>query len=204
MAASIPSIDYYFSTLSPFSYLAGQRLEEIAARHGAAITYKPFDIMTLFARTGGTPPKDRHPARQDYRLIEIERQSKRTGLPLNLKPAHWPTNAAPSSYAIIAAQKAGGGDLGALVHGTLRAIWAEDRDIAQDDVVKSLLASAGFDAALADSGLLTGAEIYARNLEDAVNAGVFGAPFYVTSDGAKFWGQDRLDDLDLHLAEQGA
>ena len=57
MAASIPSIDYYFSTLSPFSYLAGQRLEEIAARHGAAITYKPFDIMTLFARTGGTPPR---------------------------------------------------------------------------------------------------------------------------------------------------
>ena len=90
------------------------------------------------------------------------------------------------------------------MHGALRAIWAEDRDIAQDDVVKSLLESAGFDAALADSGLLTGAEIYARNLEDAVNAGVFGAPFYVTSDGAKFWGQDRLDDLDLHLAEQGA
>ncbi|WP_114961496.1 MULTISPECIES: 2-hydroxychromene-2-carboxylate isomerase [Tritonibacter] len=204
MTASAPSIDYYFSTLSPFSYLAGQRLEEIAARHGATVTYKPFDIMALFARTGGTPPKDRHPARQDYRLIEIERQSKRTGLPLHLKPAHWPTNAAPSSYAIIAAQKAGGGDLGALVHATLRAIWSEERDIAQDDVVKSLLQSAGFDPALADSGLLTGAEIYAQNLEDAVNAGVFGAPFYVTADGAKFWGQDRLEDLDWHLGGQGA
>ncbi|WP_416368824.1 2-hydroxychromene-2-carboxylate isomerase [Tritonibacter mobilis] len=204
MTASSLSIDYYFSTLSPFSYLAGQRLEEIAARHGAAVTYKPFDIMALFARTGGTPPKDRHPARQAYRLIEMERQSKRTGLPLNPKPAHWPTNAAPSSYAIIAAQKAGGGDLGALVHGTLRAVWAEERDIAQDDVVKSLLESAGFDPALADSGLLTGAEIYAQNLEDAVNADVFGAPFYVTSDGAKFWGQDRLVDLDEHLAGQGA
>lgn len=204
MTASSLSIDYYFSTLSPFSYLAGQRLEEIAARHGAAVTYKPFDIMALFARTGGTPPKDRHPARQAYRLIEMERQAKRTGLPLNLKPAHWPTNAAPSSYAIIAAQKAGGGDLGALVHGTLRAVWAEERDIAQDDVVKSLLESAGFDPALADSGLLTGAEIYAQNLEDAVNADVFGAPFYVTSDGVKFWGQDRLVDLDWHLAGQGA
>ncbi|MCG7622835.1 2-hydroxychromene-2-carboxylate isomerase [Epibacterium sp. Ofav1-8] len=204
MSASAPAIDYYFSTLSPFSYLAGQRLEEIARRHGASVTYKPFDIMTLFARTGGTPPKDRHPARQDYRLIELERQSRRSGLPLNLAPAHWPTNAAPSSYAIIAAQKAGGGDLGALVHGTLRAVWAEERDIAQDDVVKSLLQSAGFDPALADSGLLTGAEIYAQNLEDAVNAGVFGAPFYVTADGAKFWGQDRLDDLDWHLGGQGA
>mgnify|MGYP001951910640 CR=1 FL=1 len=38
------------------------------------------------------------------------------------------------------------------------------------------------------------------NLEDAVNAGVFGAPFFVTDDGARFWGQDRIDALDRHLA----
>ena len=49
-------IDYYFSTLSPFSYLAGTRLEEMAGRHGATITYKPLDIMALFPRTGGLPP----------------------------------------------------------------------------------------------------------------------------------------------------
>ncbi len=202
MSASAPTIDYYFSTLSPYSYLAGLRLEELAARHGAAITYKPFDIMALFGRTGGTPPKDRHPSRQEYRLIEMERQSKRLGMPLNLKPAFWPTNAAPSSYAIIAAQKAGGGDLGALVNNTLRAVWAEERNIAEDGVVKELLAGAGFNPALADSGLLTGAETYAQNLEEAVSAGVFGAPFYVTSDGAKFWGQDRLADLDWHLGGQ--
>ncbi len=61
-------------------------------------------------------------------------------------------------------------------------------------------ASAGFDPALADSGLLAGAETYARNLEEAVEAGAFGAPFYVVDDGARFWGQDRLEDLDLHLA----
>ncbi|TNJ48470.1 2-hydroxychromene-2-carboxylate isomerase [Phaeobacter sp. B1627] len=200
MASQTPAIDYYFSTLSPFTYLAGQRLEEIAAKHGAEVTYKPLDIMSLFARTGGTPPKDRHPSRQAYRLVEMERQAARTGLPLNLKPAHWPTNAAPSSYAIIAAQKAGGGDLGALVHATLRAVWAEDREIAEDSVVRSLLEGAGFDPGLADSGLLTGAEIYAQNLEEAVKAGVFGAPFYITQDGATFWGQDRLDDLDWHLS----
>ena len=47
-------IDYYFSTISPFSYLAGQRLEEVAGRHGATLTYKPLDIMALFSRTGGT------------------------------------------------------------------------------------------------------------------------------------------------------
>ena len=192
-------IDYYFSTLSPYAYLAGQRLEEIAADRGARIVYKPLDIMALFPRTGGTKPADRHPARLEYRAQDLVRQADMLGVPFNLKPAHWPTNAAPSSYAIIAAQMAGGGDLGALVHGYLRAVWAEDRDIAQDDVVRDGLSRAGFDPGLADSGLLAGAETYAANLEDAVAAGVFGAPFYVTEDGARFWGQDRLPFLDRHL-----
>ena len=195
------TIDFYFSTLSPYTYLAGNRLEQLAAAHDAQITYKPFDIQALFPRTGGTAPKDRHPARQEYRLIEMERQAKKLDLPINLKPAHWPTNAAPSSYAIIAAQNAGGGDLGALVQSILRACWAEEKDIAEDAVIRECLTSAGFDASLADSGLLAGAETYGQNLEDAVSAGVFGAPFYVTGYGAKFWGQDRLDDLDRHLSE---
>lgn len=193
-------IDYFFSTLSPYAYLAGTRMEDVAARHGATITYKPLDVVALFGRTGGTPPKERHPSRQQLRAQELTRQSKKLGMPLNLQPAFWPTNGAPSSYAIIAAQNAGGGDLGKLVHGFLRAVWAEDRDIAQDDVVRATLEGAGFDPALADSGLLIGAETYAANLEEAASRGVFGAPFYITDTDQRFWGQDRIEDLDLHLA----
>lgn len=195
-------VDFYFSTLSPFTYLAGTRLWEIAERRGAAINCKPLDILALFARTGGTPPGQRHTSRQEYRLIELERQAAKLDMPINLKPAYWPANAAPSSYAIIAAQKAGGGDMGRLVHSILRACWAEEKNIAEDEVIRACLEGAGFDPALADSGLLAGAETYAQNLEDAVSAGVFGAPFWVTADGARFWGQDRLDDLDAHLAGQ--
>ncbi|MHA7876018.1 DsbA family protein [Roseivivax sp.] len=196
----MPHIDYYFATISPFTYLAGRRLEEMAEAHGASITYKPLDIVTLFSRTGGTPPKDRHPSRQEYRAQDLPRQAKKAGLPFNLKPAHWPTNAAPSSYAVIAAQKAGGGDMGALVHALLRACWAEEKDVAEDDVIKACLSEAGFDPGLADSGLLAGAETYERNLEEAVANGVFGAPFYVVDSGERFWGQDRLSDLEDHLA----
>jgi 2-hydroxychromene-2-carboxylate isomerase len=199
-------IDYYFGTVSPFSYLAGTRMEEIAARHGATVTYKPLDLIALFGRTGGVPPKDRHESRRAYRLVELRRQSERTGLPINLQPAHWPTNPAPSSYAVIAAQKAArdgaGGDLGALCHGILRACWAEERDVAEDAVIADCLESAGFDRALATSGMMAGAEEYAANLEEAVRRGVFGAPFYLVGD-KPFWGQDRLDELDRHLAGAG-
>ena len=192
-------IDYYFSTISPYAYLAGDRLEDIAARHGAEITYKPLDVVALFARTGGTAPPDRHPSRMDYRAQDLVRQAKKLDMPFNLRPAHWPTNPAPSSYAIIAAQKAGG-DTGALVRALMRACWVEEKDIADDAVIWSCLEAAGFDPSLADSGLLQGAEAYPRNLEEAVEAGAFGSPFYVTEDGARFFGQDRLDYLDLHLA----
>ncbi|WP_323803677.1 2-hydroxychromene-2-carboxylate isomerase [Sulfitobacter litoralis] len=192
-------IDYFFATLSPYAYLAGNRLEEIAAKHGATITYKPFDLITAFGRTGGQPPKDRHPSRQEYRAIELPRQAKKLGMPFNLKPAHWPTNGAPSSYAIIAAQNEGG-DVGNLCQLFMTAVWAEERDIAEDEVVRDCLEKAGFDPALADKGLLQGADTYARNLEEAVEKGVFGAPFYILDDTHKFWGQDRLDDLDLVMA----
>lgn len=193
-------IDLFFSTISPYAYLAGNRAEKIAQKHGATIAYKPLDIMALFARTGGTPPKDRHPSRNEYRAQELVRQAKKLGMPLNLKPAHWPTNSAPSSYALIAAQNAGGGDVGSLMAAICRAVWAEEKDIAEDTVVRGCLAEAGFDPGLADSGLLQGAETYSANLEEAVERGVFGAPFYITDDGARFWGQDRIEDLDLHLA----
>lgn len=195
------NIDYYLGTISPWAYLAGDRLERIAERHGATITYKPLDILQLFDRTGGVRPANRHASRMEYRAQELSRWSDHLGMALNIKPAFWPVNMAPSSYAIIAAQKTGGGDLGGLVQAILRAVWAEDRDISDDAVLRDILGQHGFDPALVDKGLFVGAETYGRNLEQAVEAGVFGSPFYVVQEsGQKFWGQDRLDFLDRHLA----
>ncbi len=194
-------IDYYMITLSPFCYLAGDGLEKIAAKHGATITYKPVNLFQVFAATGGVAPADRHPARQAYRLQELARVAKHNGLPINLKPAHFPTNPAPSCFALIAAQDAGGGHIGGLSHAFMRACWAEEKDVAQDDVVRACLEKNGFDAALADSGLLSGAETFERNTEEAIQKGVFGAPMYVVGD-QMFWGQDRLSYLDDYLSEQ--
>lgn len=196
----MPHIDYYFATISPFTYFAGNRLEDIAEKHGATVAYKPVDLFALFDRTGGTRLPDRHPSRLEYRLQELDRNSRITGLPLNPKPKFLPVNPAPSAYAVIAAQAAGGGNVGALVQAFLRAVWAEDRDIADDAVIRDCLAGAGFDPALADAGMLTSADTYAANLEEAVSRGVFGAPFYITDQDQRFWGHDRLSQLDASLA----
>ncbi|WP_093990186.1 2-hydroxychromene-2-carboxylate isomerase [Flavimaricola marinus] len=196
----MPHIDYFCATLSPYVYLAGTRLEAVAAKYGATVTYKPLDVVALFGRTGGTPPAERHPSRNEYRAQELLRQSKKVGLTFNLKPAFWPTNGAPAAYAIIAAQSAGGGDVGALVHRICACVWAEEKDIADDAVIRECLSETGFDPDLADKGLMAGAETYANNLEEAVTRGVFGTPFYITDTDQRFWGQDRIEDLDAHLA----
>jgi 2-hydroxychromene-2-carboxylate isomerase len=129
----------------------------------------------------------------------LRRQAAKAAMTLNLQPMFWPTNPAPSSYAIIAAQSAGGGDLGALVHAITGACWAGEKNIAEDEVIRAALEAAGFDPGLADRGMLAGAETYGANLEEAVSRGVFGAPFYLVGE-EMFWGQDRLEDLDLHLS----
>lgn len=201
----MPVIDCYLTPVSPWLYLAGERPAAIAARHGHALTYRPVDPAALFKATGGLMLNERHESRQAYRLQELQRWSAQLGLPLNLRPAHFPVNPAPASYAIIAAQGAAArdanpdGDIHALVRALGRACWAEERDISDDTVIGDCLEAAGFARSLTMTGLLEGAESYGRNLTLALENGVFGFPFYIVGD-QRFWGQDRLDQLDLYLA----
>ncbi len=192
-------IDYYFAVMSPFCYLAGDRLERIAATHGASVRYVPLDGPALFPRTGGQVLAERHPARKAYRLQELRRQAAKLGVRLDLQAPYFPVNGAPAAYAVIAAQKVGGGDLAGLVQAFPRAVWAEGRNIAEEEVVREILAAHGFDPAIADRHMLMAAETYMANLEEAVARGVFGVPSYLVGEEL-FWGQDRLEDLDLHLA----
>jgi 2-hydroxychromene-2-carboxylate isomerase len=191
-------IHYFLALQSPYVYLAGTRPAEIAARHGAEVIYRPVDVTQLFPRTGGKVRAERHPSRNDYSAMDRARQARKLGLPFDPQPLYGAANPAPAAYAVIAAQKVGGGDLAGLVAGFGRAIWAEGRDISDDEVIRALLVAHGFDAGIADKHMLMAADTYAANLEDAVSQGVFGVPFFVMG-AEKFWGQDRLDDLDLTL-----
>lgn len=192
-------IDCFFSPLSSYSYLASEAFPALALRHGAEVVYKPVDVAGLFARTGGKLLAERHPSRVEYRLQDLRRRAARLGLKMNLQPMFRGANPAPANYAIIAAQKAGGGDLHGLVTSFARAVWAEERDISDLDVIAGLLSAHGFDPGVADRYMLAAAETYAANLEEAVNRGVFGMPFYLVGE-ERFWGQDRLEDLEAYLS----
>jgi 2-hydroxychromene-2-carboxylate isomerase len=196
-------IDYYFTPVSPYTYLGHQRLLEIAARHGATIAVKPVDYGRIFPVSGGLPLKQRAPQRQAYRLIELERWSKHLGKALNVKPKFFPVSADMAARWIIAAQ-AGHGDADALrlTGALLRAVWAEERDISDQPTLASIAEGERLDPAQLAAGAASpdSAGRYDALTQEAIDRQIFGAPTYVYRD-EPFWGQDRLDFLDRALAK---
>ncbi len=190
-------INYYFSVLSPFTYLAGDRLEALAEQNGYTVRYKPFDIMALFALTGGVPPKQRHKSRQRYRIEDLSRTSRLRRMPINLHPRFWPTDPVPASCSIINAAKQEG-DTGLLVREVLTSCWARDEDISRMEVIGSCLAAAGFDPGLAQADQVVARDRFNQYTDSAAREGAFGSPTYVLN-GEVFWGQDRLDHLEAVL-----
>jgi 2-hydroxychromene-2-carboxylate isomerase len=195
------TIDYYYALISPWTYLGGPRLEEIARRHGAAIAYKPVALGKVFPVSGGLPLAKRAPQRQAYRLVELARWRDFLGVPLNLKPRFFPADETLAAGMVIAARRQGL-DCGRLSNAILRGVWAEERDIADAATLKAIAAENALDgdalmAAAADPAVT--AE-YEANTQEAIDRGVFGAPSYVYKDEL-FWGQDRLDFLDRALAK---
>ncbi|MGJ7916440.1 2-hydroxychromene-2-carboxylate isomerase [Massilia sp. LXY-6] len=195
------TIQYFFAPQSPFVYLGHERLLKLGAQYGAMIEPKPFDIGAVFAETGGLPLAKRAPQRQAYRLQELERWSRHLGLPMNLQPKFFPVDQTPASLLLVAAREEKGADQALeLASAIVRAVWAEDRNIADPATLEELAGDAGYDGAalLAASRSPETQQKYEGFTQEARDAGVFGAPWYVV-DGQGFWGQDRLDFVERLL-----
>lgn len=192
-------IDYYFTPISPWTYLGSLRLIEIVKRHGTTVRVMPVDLGKVFATSGGLPLAKRPPQRQAYRFMELKRWRDFLKMPLVLEPKSFPADAGLASRLIIAAREAGADAL-FFSHLLGRAVWAEERNIADPDTLEEIVTEAGFDPGplfkAAESDAVKAA--MQADTERAIAANVFGAPTY-SLDGELFWGQDRLDFLERAL-----
>jgi len=188
------TVDYYFTPVSPWAYLGHARFVQLLQDNGAAVNLRPTDYGAVFPISGGLPLPKRAPQRQAYRLVELKRFSDHLGIPMNIQPAFFPVAGDPASLLIIATDRDHGTAAALDLTGRIgRAIWAEQRNVADPAVLQALLAEAGLPAALMQaSAEAEMAQAYAAHTQQAIDAGVFGAPSYVI-DGEIFWGQDRLD-----------
>jgi 2-hydroxychromene-2-carboxylate isomerase len=194
------AVDYYFAPQSPWTYLGHARFAAIARAAGATVRVLPVDLGQVFPVSGGLPLPRRAPQRQAYRLVELQRYARHLQAPLNLQPRYFPVNGDDAARLIIAVDAHDGADAAMAITGAvLAAVWAQQRNIADEKLLAELLAECGLPAArLAQSHSQAVQERYERDTQAAIDAGVFGAPSYVI-DGEIFWGQDRLDFVERKL-----
>jgi 2-hydroxychromene-2-carboxylate isomerase len=196
------SIDYYFSLPSPWAYIGHKVFQDLVSAFDLKVNYKPVQLGDLFSETGGLPLGKRHPVRQRYRMVELQRWREKRGLDFHLSPKHWPFTPHLPDGIVIAAIEAGLNP-DAFLRRAFAAIWEDQLDLADSAVLVRLADESG----LPGSKLVERAEsdevraIYDQNQQDARAAGVFGSPAYVLN-GEVFWGQDRLDLLADALKSQ--
>jgi 2-hydroxychromene-2-carboxylate isomerase len=188
-------IDYYFSAASPWAYIGHALFESLAKTHGCKVVYKPVFLGELFAETGGLPLAKRHPARQRYRMMELQRWREKRGLNFHLKPQNWPFDPKLADGVVVAAVEAGLNPE-PFVRAVFTSIWEDQLDLGETGTIVGLADRAGLpgEKLVARAQSAEVAAIYEQNRQDAIAAGVFGAPGYVL-DGEVFWGQDRIELL---------
>jgi 2-hydroxychromene-2-carboxylate isomerase len=150
------------------------------------------------------PLATRAPQRQAYRLVELARFSTHLGVRLNLHPKFFPVAGDAAARLIIAVDVRDGTEAAMrLCSAVFAAIWVEDRDIADQQVLAGLVDECGLAAErLQDARDAQTQDRYEAYTKAAIEAQVFGAPSYVIN-GEIFWGQDRLDFVERALSRQG-
>ena len=121
-------VDYYFSFQSPWAYIGHKLFREVASTYDLKVNHKPVVLVDLFSETGGLPLMKRHPVRQRYRMVELQRWRDKRGLKFHLQPANWPFNARLADGVVIAAVEARR-DPDAFLRRAFAAVWEDQLNL---------------------------------------------------------------------------
>ena len=197
-------LEFFFDFSSPYGYLASERIEPIAAKHGRDVMWRPILLGVIFKRTGGAPLIEA-PLKGEYSFMDFERSAREHGIAF-AKPSAFPIGAIAAKRAVVHVREDDSlADRTAdLVHALYRAYYVDDVDLAAPEVVLDVAAGIGLDrAALAEA--IGSPEVKAAlrdDVEAALARGVFGSPTVALGDEL-FWGNDRLDMVDRWLERGG-
>ncbi len=187
--------------VSPWCYLGHGRVLQLAKTYQASIELLPFELgAKIFPQSGGLPLLQRPVQRQAYRLIELKRWQQHLNLPMNIQPKFFPVSDALGLQALAAAQSFAPTETVLAFAGALmRAVWVDQLNVADPAVIKQIAQAHSIDPAQLDQHAVQGRQRLDANNQRAVQAQVFGAPWYRFNQ-ENYWGQDRLEFLDRALA----
>ena len=194
-------LDFYFDFTSPYSYIASEWIEALAARHGRTVRWHAILLGATFQAAELKGPVA-YPIKREYSLRDFRRSARFEGVPYvppeafpiptqNAARLFWWLHDTRDAAAAIAWARAG-----------LRAYFTRGLMLSQPAALRTLATDAGLDADEAE-GVWNDAQWKARLKranDEAIAAGVFGAPFFFV-DGEPFWGNDRKAQIERWLAQ---
>jgi 2-hydroxychromene-2-carboxylate isomerase len=195
-------IDFYFDFSSPYGYFASTKIDEMAARHGRTVIWRPILLGAVFKITGGQPLAT-IPLKSSYSAHDMARSARLLNVPFRL-PTRFPVAGTAPSRAFYWVGDKDPALAKKLAHALYHAYFAEDRDISSPEVTGNVAAKLGVDKAEVTQALNDNAvkERLRIEVDAAIERGVFGSP-YIVVDGEPFWGADRLDQVEKWLATGG-
>lgn len=198
---SVP-IDFYFDFSSPYGYFASKCIDELAAKHGRSVIWRPILLGAVFKITG-QQPLPTIPLKGSYASHDLLRCARLLGLPYKF-PTKFPVAGQAPSRAFYWLSDRDPALARKLAQALYHAYFVEDRDISSPEITANVAAKLGVakDQVLQALGDPAVKQRLATEVDAAIERGVFGSPFFVI-DKEPFWGADRLDQVDKWLATGG-
>jgi len=189
------TLEFFYDFVSPYSYLASTRVDEIARRTGAALRYRPFLLGGVLKATGNRAPLETA-AKFSHMWTDLQRWSKRLKVPISAPHPTFPFASILALRAALAADQQG--QLPAFTRAVYRAAWGEGGDVSSPESLTRVLVEAGLDGAALVAAAPEHKAALAAQTDEAVRRGAFGAPTFFVGE-EMFVGNDRLDFVEEAL-----
>jgi 2-hydroxychromene-2-carboxylate isomerase len=190
----VKKLEFFFDLSSPYSYLAATQVQPLADKTGAALIWRPMVLGAVFKATGNEMPA-RVPGKARWMGNDLQRWAEHYGVTFRFS-SHFPANTIKAMRLVLVDDA----KAGAVAMAGFRAMWADDRDLTDDGVLRSVAEMGGLDPAAAMQAIETPAikDKLRANTDEAVARGAFGAPTMLVGDEL-FWGNDRLHFVEAAL-----
>ena len=198
MSSKAP-IDFFFDLSSPYSYIASEWIEALAARHARTVRWHAILLGVTFQAAELRSPVA-YPIKRDYTLLDFDRSARFAGVPFTL-PERFPVPTQNAARVFWWLDERDPGRAAAWARHCLRAYFTRGTvDLSNVEHLQALAREFGLDPAEAErvwSDPAWKASLRSA-CDQAIALGVFGAPFFRV-DGEPFWGNDRRRQLERWL-----
>ena len=189
-----PRLEFFFDCSSPWTYLAFDRIEDLAKEAGAELVWRPILVGGVFNTVNPSVYEQRAapvPAKLHYAIKDMQDWARLYGLTIGAPPV-FPVNSAKAMRGAFVAEEQG--KLPAYCRKVFETYWRDLADISRDEVLAAVATSVG----IASDELLAkvvAPEYKAKlrgNTDELIARGGFGSPTMFVDGDDMYFGNDRL------------